>query len=236
LHLAARHLAARIEPAVKRSPWDQDIPAHSNMRDLALSNSLANETRSCASNFRGLGHPIGDPNIFIGSYSHSVLGLHYITWNEIARPGIPCYAASMIRNDTAQNAASKLVIELRKALGQTQQVFASEIKTAVTTIGRWETNNPPPRGDALIKLAGVAERHGYGDSLANQFRRLYFDEAMATLGRNAKVGATGSATTGYVVWNRADNKAPGSADFYRNAADELLKLAQEIELAKRQKR
>jgi hypothetical protein len=65
-------------------------------------------------------------------------------------------------------------------LDKTQQEFAVElVKTAITTVARWETSHPP-RGDALIRLAEVADRNDR-PSLAEEFRILYADEAIANI-------------------------------------------------------
>jgi transcriptional regulator with XRE-family HTH domain len=54
---------------------------------------------------------------------------------------------------------SASVRELREALGMTQQGFATRLGIAMRTIARWE-NNQPPRGQALVQLAQVAQARG----------------------------------------------------------------------------
>jgi transcriptional regulator with XRE-family HTH domain len=68
-----------------------------------------------------------------------------------------------------RDAASDAVIELRTAMGMTQAQFAvREMKTAVTTVARWETTHPP-RGETLLRLAGVAGRRARRQVLAGAF-------------------------------------------------------------------
>jgi len=64
------------------------------------------------------------------------------------------------------------VRELRIALGKTQQTFAVEVmNTAISTIGRWESNDPPT-GDALKRLEAIAQQHGLFE-LGAEFGDLY---------------------------------------------------------------
>jgi len=83
--------------------------------------------------------------------------------------------------EQTDNEASLALVAFRKALGLTQQAFAVEImKSAVTTVARWETGNPPPRGDALVRLAEAADEHGL-PKFGNEFRYLYMDEVIGSL-------------------------------------------------------
>jgi DNA-binding XRE family transcriptional regulator len=76
----------------------------------------------------------------------------------------------MKRIDSKQEIAplSSAVHELRFTIGQTQQQFAQTIKTAITTIARWETTRPP-KGKWLIRLALTAQEHGL-EELSSTFR------------------------------------------------------------------
>jgi hypothetical protein len=86
----------------------------------------------------------------------------------------------MRSHEKSRDAASKAVIALRTALGKTQQEFAVEVvKTTIGTVAVWETTRPP-RGDALIRLADVANENGY-PAFAEEFRELYADEVWAKL-------------------------------------------------------
>jgi transcriptional regulator with XRE-family HTH domain len=62
---------------------------------------------------------------------------------------------------------SRAVVELRKALGDSQQQFAGRLRIAMTTIARYETSRPP-KGKALATMARVAEEIGRKD-LADEF-------------------------------------------------------------------
>ena len=73
-----------------------------------------------------------------------------------------------------QEAAHKVqliqaVRELRSAMGLTQQQFADEVNTALTTVARWETIRSP-RGRTLLDLARLAETVKRPD-LAKLFRQ-----------------------------------------------------------------
>ncbi len=80
----------------------------------------------------------------------------------------------------SRHPASDALIRLRGALAKTQQAFAVEdMRTAVTTVGRWETTHPP-RGDVLLRLAEIADKAGEA-ALRDVFRRLYVDDIFARL-------------------------------------------------------
>jgi hypothetical protein len=86
----------------------------------------------------------------------------------------------MARNERAGHKAKRALIALRKALGKTQQAFAVEIlKTAITTVARYETSHPP-RGEVLLRLADIALSNGHAD-LAGEFRFIYLDEILKNL-------------------------------------------------------
>lgn len=63
---------------------------------------------------------------------------------------------------------SQLVIQLRSALGLTQQQFASLTEVALTSVARWETLYPP-RAKRIEQLAVLAEENGL-PGIARQFR------------------------------------------------------------------
>jgi transcriptional regulator with XRE-family HTH domain len=87
---------------------------------------------------------------------------------------------TMSEHEKQRHAASQAVIDLRAALNKTQAQFAVEtMKTAVTTVGRWETSHPP-RGEALLRLAEVAA-HSKDSSLAGEFYELYLLDVIAHL-------------------------------------------------------
>jgi DNA-binding transcriptional regulator YiaG len=97
----------------------------------------------------------------------------------------------MGRNSKKRHAASEAVIALREALNQTQQAFAHKMKTAIVTIARWETSQPP-HGLTLLRLAEVAKQAwikntgGAGvesrlDDLHKKFFGLYMDEVISAV-------------------------------------------------------
>ncbi len=96
----------------------------------------------------------------------------------------------------APNAASLALVSLRTLLGKTQAQFAvTEVNTAVSTVARWE-GPLPPRGDALIQLARIADREENSEAnddkrraefkrLADRFRTQHVLDAIEDLDRAA---------------------------------------------------
>ena len=81
-------------------------------------------------------------------------------------------------------------------MGMTQQRFAVEaLKTAITTVARYETTHPP-RGDALLRLAKIAVQNDLPD-LAARFQRLHLDEVLSGLHFNLVVDE--QAKTGWLI-------------------------------------
>lgn len=112
---------------------------------------------------------------------------------------------------TQRNAASAAVIDLRKALGMTQQRFAVEaLESALNTVARYETTNPPS-GEALLRLAKIAEENSLSD-LAARFRRLNLDEKLSHM-PNLVIDA--QAETGWLLMRLHGRKQIEEAiDFY----------------------
>jgi hypothetical protein len=82
-----------------------------------------------------------------------------------------------------RSAGSEAVFALRNAMGKTQQTFAVEVlNIAISTIGRWETWDPP-KGDALLRLAEIADTNGHRE-IRDRFRELYLDDVLPRLGFN----------------------------------------------------
>ena len=109
--------------------------------------------------------------------------------------GVLCYKC-MKKHKTQRDAASTAVSDLRLAMGMTQQRFAVEVlKTAITTVARYETTHPP-RGDALLRLAKIAAQNDLLD-LAARFRRLHLDEVLSGLHFNLLVDE--QTKTGWLV-------------------------------------
>lgn len=136
-----------------------------------------------------------------------------------------CYVMAMNGAGKKRNAASRAVKELRETLGKTQQAFANEIRAAVTTVARWETSNPPPRGDTLLKLARIAYRRNL-TRLATDFTLLYFEEILPQL-LIKKVRRPWCP--GYVIC-RIDSRdeISDAVDFLRNSAHDFEELAKEL--------
>jgi transcriptional regulator with XRE-family HTH domain len=103
-------------------------------------------------------------------------------------------------NEKIRNAAREAIIELRKSLGKTQQSLAVDVlKTAVTTVARYETSHPPS-GEALLRLANIAADHGKIE-LSEEFKFLYLEEVLQTLNFNLIVSKAqpGRDTKGYLI-------------------------------------
>lgn len=64
---------------------------------------------------------------------------------------------------------AEAIKELRTHLGESQQEFSNRLGVVVRTVARYELEKPP-RTDALLNLAAVAEAAGRND-LATVFRR-----------------------------------------------------------------
>jgi transcriptional regulator with XRE-family HTH domain len=87
----------------------------------------------------------------------------------------------MEKHRKTRDAASDALVALRKAMGKTQQTFAVEVlKTAITTIARYESSNPPPRGEVLLRLRDIAVQHGFHE-LASRFELLFVEDITGKL-------------------------------------------------------
>lgn len=132
----------------------------------------------------------------------------------------------MIRSDEnanlMRNAASQTVLALRKALGKTQQAFATEIaKTAITTVARWETGNPAPRGEVLLRLAQLADENGEL-GLRDDFKILFADEIIGKLGNMMVVPETSDREShGYIFEKLRDQREVDEAIKFEKKLDSL---------------
>jgi hypothetical protein len=89
----------------------------------------------------------------------------------------------MNEHGKTRNAASEVLITMRSRMGKSQASFAVEVmKTAVTTVARWETHGPPS-GDLLLRLRDIATEHHFHD-LADRFELLYREETQKPLRSN----------------------------------------------------
>lgn len=84
----------------------------------------------------------------------------------------------------SRHPVSKALIDLRNALGETQQQFAVRIGASVTTIARYETFRPP-HGKTLVQIADIAQQRGL-DELASVFHQAFDGE----VGRTPRASAT----------------------------------------------
>jgi hypothetical protein len=81
-------------------------------------------------------------------------------------------------------------------MNMTQQEFAVQVlDSAITTVSRYESGNPPPRGDALLRFRNIARQQGdtarqQGDiarelvfkRLANDFQSIWLEEVYRAAG------------------------------------------------------
>lgn len=86
----------------------------------------------------------------------------------------------MTEHQKTRSAASDALIELRKAMGKTQQTFAVEVlKTAIGTVARYETADPP-KGEVLLRLRDIAREQGLYE-LASRFELIHRKEMLKSL-------------------------------------------------------
>jgi transcriptional regulator with XRE-family HTH domain len=85
-----------------------------------------------------------------------------------------------------EDPASLALVDLRKAMGLSQQKFAVEIlDSAITTVSRYETGNPPPRGSVLLRLREVASERGFPE-IADRFLRVWLQDIKKALGPDVR--------------------------------------------------
>ena len=83
----------------------------------------------------------------------------------------------------SRHPVSQALAELRRAIGKTQQEFATQVlKTSLVTIARYETSHPP-RGNVLLRLADIAEENKLPD-IARVFRHAFAQEAFKRIGEH----------------------------------------------------
>ena len=87
----------------------------------------------------------------------------------------------MVGYKKPRDSASVALIQLREKMGKTQAQFAVEVlKTAVTTVARYETSHRPP-GDVLLRLRDIAREQGQM-GLADQFQSVWLQDVDKALG------------------------------------------------------
>ncbi len=121
----------------------------------------------------------------------------------------------MDEHEKTRAAASEALIALRRAMGKTQQTFAVEVlRTAIGTVARYETSDPP-RGEVLLRLSEIAGEHKLPE-LASKFRLFYIEDVLQALG-NQITFVPGSETVpphGYLTTSLSgDHALRGAKDF-----------------------
>src|SRR5579864_8792717 len=113
-----------------------------------------------------------------------------------------------------RNPLSRAVIELRIALGETQQAFAARLGTAIATVARYETSRPPSVV-ALVQLALIAQKAGRSD-LVKLFMSVLGLQLRFTdiQGGHLMLGAFGDNPRGYMLLNLQGKKAQGYAQAF----------------------
>jgi transcriptional regulator with XRE-family HTH domain len=95
----------------------------------------------------------------------------------------------MVQHEKKRDAASEALIALRTSMGKTQAAFAVEVmKTAVTTIARWETSHAPPP-NVVLRLSEIAAQQSLHE-LRDAFRKLYIDGVLAEIRSAVKAVST----------------------------------------------
>jgi transcriptional regulator with XRE-family HTH domain len=95
----------------------------------------------------------------------------------------------MTDHEKTRNAVSVALVELRKAMQMTQQRFAVEVlRTAIGTVARYETSDPP-RGEVLLRLAAIAYELKRPD-LARIFERAWLEQLPKTRGSHLTTNLT----------------------------------------------
>jgi hypothetical protein len=133
--------------------------------------------------------------------------------------------------DSTRSRAGTALIALRQAIGKTQQQFAVDVLgSAVTTVARYETSNPPS-GEVLVRLADIAKENNL-IPLRNEFTVLYLEEVLKNVTFNMFVQqpkADGTPASGYLVLKLEGTEEIKAAakfvDSLKGTHDELLKAA-----------
>jgi transcriptional regulator with XRE-family HTH domain len=99
------------------------------------------------------------------------------------------------RNDPG----SLALVSLRKEMRMTQQEFAVQVlDSALTTISRYESGNPPPRGPVLIRFRDIAREQGLM-GLADQFQAVWLQDAHKILGPEVATLVKEEDESGFLV-------------------------------------
>jgi len=95
-----------------------------------------------------------------------------------------------MKKKQVQSTVSDAVRELRVSLGESQQVFAYRIKSAIRSVARWESVRPP-KGKTLALLERIARENGqpqlakrFQDALVQELQVPEFSFTLDTRPRN----------------------------------------------------
>jgi transcriptional regulator with XRE-family HTH domain len=96
---------------------------------------------------------------------------------------------------------SRAVCDLRAKLNDSQQAFSNRMGVALHTISRYETF-APPTGEALKKLAKVADQHELSQ-LRDFFLAQYVEEVLGDLKARLLMvpGELSQPPHGFLIWN-----------------------------------
>jgi hypothetical protein len=100
--------------------------------------------------------------------------------NCLPRIGRHGTVSDMVEYRKPRDAASLALIELRNKMGLTQAGLAvAFLKTAVTTVAKYETSHRPPT-EMLLRLSEIAKAHD--PALASKFRIFYLEDVLKAVG------------------------------------------------------
>jgi transcriptional regulator with XRE-family HTH domain len=133
------------------------------------------------------------------------------------------------RNDRA----SVALVALRKAMKMTQQEFAVKVlQSAITTVSRYESGNPPPRGDVLLRFRDIASEQGQAP-LAKIFQDVWLEDVDKGLGPGVRTFIMGGGGGLLVASLKKDKVAFAAAEIFLKLLDQLEseKLRQKVTVA-----
>jgi transcriptional regulator with XRE-family HTH domain len=155
-----------------------------------------------------------------------------ITFSDINLQLMSLWITLVVMSDheKTRDAASEALIELRKAMGKTQQTFAVEVLgTAIGTIARYETSDPP-RGEVLLRLMEIAREHDLLE-LAIRFDLLYRKEMLKSLASElAWIPATETSPAhGHLAISLPSERAVAAAQYFTTLLAQLDSADPKIE-------
>jgi transcriptional regulator with XRE-family HTH domain len=103
----------------------------------------------------------------------------------------------MVEYSKPRDAASQALIELRNKMGLTQAGLAiAYLKTAVTTVAKYETSHRPPT-EMLLRLSEIANEHA--PELAGQFKIFYLEDVLKAVGNQVTWIGNKESARGFVT-------------------------------------